>query len=271
MYNKLRELEFVLTALQNQTFSDFEIIIAEDGNSSKVKEFINIHKFKIKNKFIHLTQTDKGFRKNKILNKAIVNSSTDYLVFIDGDCIPHGEFLKQHYSNKSENTVLCGKRVNLSKKLSEKLSLDSIANKQYESKQFEKLIDSLKSKDKRTTFIEEGFYIDNVLLNKLVKIKKPKFIGCNFSLPKKLLLKINGFDENYTGPGIGEDSDIEFRLKLAGAKLKSVRNKAIVYHAYHSHTTENPNNLTYFSEVKKRKSYLCENGIEKISLRQTNR
>jgi GT2 family glycosyltransferase len=263
-YDKLHELELVLTALNYQSFRDFEVVIAEDGTLSNVKTFIDKYKTKCNFNVIHLTQVDKGFRKNKILNKAVISSNADYLVFIDGDCIPHSEFVKQHYINKNENTVLCGKRVNLSKKLSDKMNIDYIINKQYQSKHFEKLIDSLKSKNERTTFIEEGIYVDNVLLNKLVKIKKPKFIGCNFSLHKNLLLKINGFDENYTGPGIGEDSDIEYRLKLSGAKLKSVRNKAILYHTFHPHTTENPNNLEYFTEVKRRKNFVCDNGIKKI-------
>lgn len=265
VYDKIRELELVLTALQNQSFTDFEVLIAEDGTNAKVREYIGENKSKYNFNIIHLTQEDKGFRKNKILNKAVMKSDTDYLVFIDGDCIPHSEFVKQHNINRIENTVLCGKRVNLSEKLSDKIDIDFITGKKYEGRHFEKLIDSLKSKGNRTTFIEEGVYIDNPLLNKIIKIKKPKFIGCNFSIHKKHLVKINGFDENYTGPGIGEDSDIEFRLKLAGVLLKSVRNKAIVYHLYHPHTKENPDNLIYFADVKKRKDYVCENGIEKIN------
>ena len=41
--------------------------------------------------------------------------------------------------------------------------------------------------------------------------------------------KINGFDENYMGPGIGEDSDVEYRLTIAGAEFKSLRNKAVLF------------------------------------------
>jgi GT2 family glycosyltransferase len=94
--------------------------------------------------------------------------------------------------------------------------------------------------------------------------KNPHIVGCNFSLHKELLEKINGFDENYIGPGIGEDSDIEYRLRLAGAEFYSLRYLAILYHLYHRATKEEDKNYQYFEEVKKRKQYFCPNGIKKI-------
>ena len=89
-------------------------------------------------------------------------------------------------------------------------------------------------------------------------------MGCNFSLHKDLVLKINGFDENYTGAGIGEDSDIEFRLRLIGAKFYSLRYLAILYHLHHKATREEESNYEYFGRVKRRKEYYCSNGIKKI-------
>ncbi|MBK6538350.1 MAG: hypothetical protein IPG09_11470 [Ignavibacteria bacterium] len=80
---------------------------------------------------------------------------------------------------------------------------------------------------------------------------------------KALLEKINGFDENYEGPGLGEDSDIEYRLRLAGAEFRSVRNLAVQYHLYHPKTKEDEKNMKYFTEVKQSKNYFCKNGLVK--------
>lgn len=263
VYNKIHELELILTALERQSFRDFDVIIADDGSRGEMKEFLDKKKKESKFKITHLWHKDIGFRKNKILNRAISESKTDYLVFLDGDCLPHSDFVGEHFKNRADNTILCGSRVNMSKKLTEQITAEVVQSKEYEKGMLGKIIDSFRNKDKRSTYIEEGFYIGSNIIHKIIK-RKPRLIGCNFSVSKELMMKINGFDENYTGPGVGEDSDIEFRLKLAGAGFESVRNKAIVYHFYHTHTKENKENYAYFEKVKQRKSMLCQNGLNKL-------
>lgn len=264
VYNKVHELELILTALEHQSFRDFDVIIADDGSGSEIKKLVSGKKKISKLNVNYLRQEDRGFRKNRILNKAITASITDYLIFIDGDCLPHSGFIEQHYKNCANNTVLCGSRVNLSKKLSQKITLENIASKDFESGTFARILDSFRDKTERSTYVEEGIYIESKFISSLMRKKTPRLLGCNFSLPKDLMLKINGLDENYTGPGIGEDSDIEFRLKLSGTHLKSVRNKAIVYHFYHPITKENNANIKYFESVKLTREYICKNGLKKL-------
>jgi len=264
VYNKVHELELILAALEHQSFHDFNVIIADDGSGNEIEKLIKSKKKKSKLRLTHIWQEDKGFRKNRILNKAITASSTNYLIFLDGDCLPHSDFILQHFKNRSKNFVLCGSRVNLSKKLSQKITLENIASKDFENGTFERILDSFRDKTERSTYVEEGIYIESEFLGSLIRRKTPRLLGCNYSLPKELMLKINGLDENYTGPGIGEDSDIEFRLKLSGAHLKSVRNKAIVYHFYHTSTRENTANLKYFESVKHSVEYTCKNGLKKL-------
>jgi glycosyltransferase involved in cell wall biosynthesis len=40
----------------------------------------------------HVWQEDDGFQKCRVMNKAIVASRGEYLIFTDGDCIPHPDF-----------------------------------------------------------------------------------------------------------------------------------------------------------------------------------
>ncbi len=264
VYNKIHELGLILTALEHQSFNDFDVIIADDGSGYEMKDFIDIRKKKSKLKINHIWQEDKGFRKNRILNKAVTEAKSGHLVFLDGDCLPHSDFILQHHKNFSPGYVLCGSRVNMSKRLSKMVTAEAIRSKEYEKGMLGKIIDSFREKDKRSTYIEEGIYIESDLIHKIIRRNTPRLLGCNFSVSKELLLKINGFDENYTGPGVGEDSDVEYRLKRAGAHLKSVRNKAIVYHFYHPSTKENSFNYKYFQSVKLNKEYLCSNGINKF-------
>lgn len=263
VYKKIEELSLIFKALSLQSYKNFEVIVADDGSGDEMEKFVKEYASISNNKIIFITQEDKGFRKTKILNQAIKSSNADYLIFIDGDCIPHKNFIKNHLINKSENTVLYGRRVMLGKKISNEIKSGKIPIDKLSSIKFKLLLDSFK-RDEPSYHIEEGLIIKNKLLRKIYKIKSNHLSGCNYSLPKNLIEKINGFDENYIGAGIGEDSDIEFRLKLAGAKLKLVRNLAIVYHLHHPKTIPSKTNHIYFNSVIQSKDYVCKNGIIKI-------
>jgi glycosyltransferase involved in cell wall biosynthesis len=262
-YKKIRELELIYSALENQTCKDFEIIIADDGSGKEVEEYVKLIRDNSEFYINFITQEKEGFRKTKILNKAIISSNTDYLVFIDGDCIPNRDFMKYHIEYAEENTVLCGWRVSLGKKISERISTDEINSGKYENNKFRLLTDSLTGK-KSTKSAEESIIIKNKFLRKHFSEKRVRLTGYNFSVWKSLLEKINGFDENYVGAGIGEDTDIEYRLKLAGAKFKSIRNLAVVFHLFHEKTIEENKNLEYFRNIiSKSKNYFCSNGLIK--------
>ena len=92
-YDNLSNLELLLAAFNNQTFTDFEVIIAEDDNNPGTESFLKANKDVYSYPIIHVNQEEKiGFRKNKVLNKAVRVSRGSILVFIDGDCIPHKNF-----------------------------------------------------------------------------------------------------------------------------------------------------------------------------------
>ncbi len=267
VYDKCRELELIFHALtvQNYRMSDIEVIIAEDGTNDKVEELVKHWQDKGKLNINHITQEDKGFRKNKILNKAITATTSEYMIFIDGDCIPHPEFISAHLKSIEYNTVLCGRRVNLTKKSSSEITKDKIESLEYSKTKLGNVLFSALNRDKPefSYNAEEGFIIKSDAIRKKMMNKDEHILGCNFSIHKSMLVMINGFDENYEGPGLGEDSDIEFRLRLKGAKFKSVRNLAVVYHMYHPKTIEQPLNMEYFNKVKSEWNYFCKNGLVK--------
>ncbi|MCX6152057.1 MAG: glycosyltransferase [Ignavibacteriales bacterium] len=259
-YNKIDYLKLVLAGLQRQSFNDFEIIIADDGSDqNSVKAVENISR-KMNYQMIHLWQEDKKFRKNKILNKAIVASNSDYLIFIDGDCVPHKEFIREHFVNREDNVCLTGRRVNLSERLTNIVSEEKILNG-YLDKNISKLIfDGLFGK---SVDIEKGFYFKSKLLRKIFNKKKRGILGCNFSIYKKDIIAINGFDERYEAPSIGEDSDVQFRLELNSIKIKSLNNIAVQYHLYHKIQPRPKENLLLFEKVKLSEQYFAQFGINK--------
>lgn len=246
-YNKIDYLKLVLSGFERQTNKNFEVIIADDGTSEDiVKEIESIsenYSFHIK----HIWQEDKGFRKNRILNQAILAANTDYLIFIDADCIPHSHFVEEHIKNSSIQICLTGRRVNLSEKITKQLTEEKVKEGFLENLNSILIIDGLFGK---SFDVEKGFYFKNNFLRNYFNSKMRGVLGCNFSLYKKDMLRINGFDERYEAPSIGEDSDVQFRLELIGIKIKSLNNIAVQYHLYHKLQERPQQNLELFEKVK---------------------
>jgi hypothetical protein len=76
-------------------------------------------------------------------------------------------------------------------------------------------------------------------------------------------MNINGFDERYEAPSIGEDSDVEFRLRLNGIKIVSLNHIAVQYHLYHQLLERPQENLSLFNNIKEEKLSFTPFGIKK--------
>jgi glycosyltransferase involved in cell wall biosynthesis len=261
VYNKPEYLKLVLAGLQRQTFKDFEIIIADDGSGEGFVGEVEMLSRKIDYPLIHLWQEDKGFRKNKILNRAIVTSDSDYLVFIDGDCVPHNNFVKEHFENRQKGVCLTGRRVNLSQRVTNYLNEENVFSGFLEKKKLLLIADGIIG---YSTDIEKGFYFKNKFIRKLFNKKKRGLLGCNFSIHKNDLIAVNGFDERYEAPSVGEDSDVQFRLELNKIKVKTLNNIAVQYHLYHNILPRPANNMKIFINVKTSNEYFTQYGIKRI-------
>ena len=259
-YNRLDYLKLVLAGFERQTEKSFELIIADDGSREDIVEEIkkNIPRYSFSIR--HIWQEDKGFRKNKILNKAITESQSDFLIFIDADCVPHRGFVKGHLNFSKKNISLTGRRVNLSEKITNQLTEENVRNGFLE-KNFLLLIkDGLFGK---SFDVEKGLYLKNKFLLNYFNRKKRGLLGCNFSGFKEDIIKVNGFDERYEAPSVGEDSDIQFRLELVGVKIKSINHAAIQYHLFHKLQERSQKNLEIFAQVKKSKLAFTAYGLKK--------
>ena len=257
-YNRIDYLKYVLAGFERQSFRDFEIIIADDGSSEKIVEELEKISIKISYPLIHVWHEDKGFRKNKILNRAITSSNTDYLIFIDGDCIPHKEFVKEHLIYSNIGKCLTGRRVNLSEKITGYLSVEKIRNGYLEYKTFKLIVDGLWGMSDN---VERGFYIKNKFIRHILNKKKRGILGCNFSIHKRDLLAINGFDERYELPSVGEDSDVQYRLELLKMEVVSLSNIAVQYHLYHKLQERPQKTLDLFTEIKENALFYSPFGI----------
>ena len=259
-YNRIDYLRLVLAGFERQTFQDFEIIIADDGSNQNIIKEIELLAKEISFKLTHLWQEDKGFRKNRILNKSISSSCAEYIIFIDGDCIPHSQFVREHFENRKKRVCLTGRRVNLSKKITGFLTPLNVKEGFLEKNKLKLISDGIFGE---SFDVEKGFYFKNGFLRKYFNRKKRGLLGCNLSLFKEELLNINGFDERYEAPSVGEDTDIQFRLEETGTKINSLNNIAVQFHLYHKLQKRPQKNLDLFNKVKISGEYFTPVGIKK--------
>jgi len=258
-YNRPEYLALVMAGMERQTFKEYEIIIADDGSNKQVvdqiREMISHSELPIQ----HVRHEDHGFRKNRILNRAIQKAKSDYLIFIDMDCVPHREFIHEHVVNGKEGVCLTGRRVNLSDKVSQKLSPELIRKGYLENQTWQLIFDGLfgKSKD-----VEKGIYLKSSWLRGILNRKTRGILGCNFSISRKNMLEINGFDERYEAPSVGEDTDVQYRLELNGMQIKSVNHMSIQYHLYHPLQPRPKENLELFEKVQKEAQAFTPYGIK---------
>lgn len=259
VYKDIKSLSLIISSLQNQTYKDFEVIIAEDGESIEMKEYIKtIENLEIK----HTTQRDLGVRKASSQNNGILASSGEYFIFIDGDCIPYANFIDGHVYLSERKTVLSGRRMNIPIGIVRKIREDTFDIKDIENNLW---------KYSYLIFNRQVRFRQGISINPRGKIYKfiskrdisSSILGCNFSCFKQDFIELNGFDESYSETAISDDMDLEWRFKAYGNKLKSCKNVANVF--YLDHKAHNRGDATYYlkimNERKEQKKFKCENGL----------
>src|SRR5690606_7493368 len=129
--------------------------------------------------------------KTIILNNAIVKTTSDYLIFSDGDCIARKDFVETHLKYRQVGYFLSGGYFKLPMALSESISKDDIISQQCFDIKWLRL-KGLKSSVKNSKITAKGFL--QLLLNKLTPTNA-SWNGHNSSGWKSDILEVNGFDE----------------------------------------------------------------------------
>lgn len=260
VYKDAVALKLILGCLNRQTVNNFEVIISEDCQSLEIhsitKKF-NAFDFPV----LHLTQEDKGFRKNIALNRAIEASQTEHIIFLDGDCLPHPAFIAAHQKYAQKGQACTGRRIELGTNISTKIRNAEFNLKRLTNRVLFFTSIPLLTTDKAKN-IECGIY--SKTLQRLTEDREIRLLGCNFSCNKQDLININGFNEDYLAPGIGEDSDIDWRLIQSGVKIKNVKFTALQYHMHHPRMySPSRINNDIFQTTREECIIICKNGIKK--------
>ncbi|MDM8566568.1 glycosyltransferase family 2 protein [Candidatus Halobeggiatoa sp. HSG11] len=237
-YNRPDALILVLNALAEQQLTDFEVIVADDGSTEATAKFIQ--QLSTPYDLQHVWQEDQGFRAAKARNLAVMAANGDYLVFLDGDCIPRIDFIAKHNQLAELGYFVVGNRVLFNEKFTQQVIKSTMSVWTWPIKKW------------------LSAYL-NGYINRLSPLFRLPFIRkycrqtwrgvktCNLGVWKKDFNQINGFDEKFQGWG-HEDADLAVRLLKSGIRRKNGRFAIPVLHLWHHEETRNPDNWQRFKQ-----------------------
>ena len=226
-YNRPDALAAVMAACFLQDDKNFEIIIADDGSTANTRDCIARLAANAPVPVKHVWQPDAGFRAAMARNRGTLAATGDYIIFLDGDCVPQRDFIARHRALAQPGFLVSGSRILLSQALTERALRDGI--------------------DVAGLGIMERLQLRlagdmNKVLQTMLrwpdvgrvrrKFSWRRIKSCNLGVWKSDLLKVNGFDESFTGWG-HEDSDLVVRLFHAGVLRKDGAMATEVLHLWH--------------------------------------
>ena len=240
----------VLCGLSMQKTAPMEILVADDGSSQETASVIKKWQQICSSPIIHVWHADDGFQKPLICDKAVQAARGEYLIFIDGDSVPHPYWVQDHLRAAQENTVLCGRRVRLGPQVSQDINLETVQLRKLHTFSKALLLSAIKKDTKRLALgIRLPMFVARVL-----HPKERRLMGVNFSLHKALFQRLGGYraaagEYMKAKQRCREDAQLEILLIKNGVRRFPLINRAIVYHLYHP---ERPLRKEFDARVKAR-------------------
>jgi len=226
-YNRPDALEAVVLACFHQDDKNFEIIIADDGSTANTRDTVERLRAQSPVPLQHVWQPDAGFRAAMARNRGTLAAAGDYIIFLDGDCVPQRDFIARHRALARRGYLVSGSRILLSQSLTERAlreRIDVAAMPLAERLRLRLHGDMNKVLQTMLRWPDIG--------RERKKFSWRRIKSCNLAVWKDDLVKVNGFDESFTGWG-HEDSDLVVRLFHAGVLRKDGAMATEVLHLWH--------------------------------------
>ena len=226
-YNRSEALAVVLAGLQSQTDMHFEVVIADDGSRPAHRAGVEACAPRCGFPLAHVWHPDVGFTVSRARNLGVSQTRGEYLVFLDGDCVPHADFIAQHRRLMQAACLVNGSRCLLSQRFTQQVIRDGLAIsrkpysywlQRWREGDASKLAPLLRMPDMPLR-LESGFRWRGIR-------------SCNMGVWRADFEKVNGFDTSFLGWG-HEDADLVLRLSHAGVRRKNGFFATEVFHLWH--------------------------------------
>jgi len=226
-YNRPDALRAVLDGLGAQADRDFEVIVADDGSHDDTRALVEQASAGYPVPLAHVWQEDKGFRAGAARNRAAERARGEYLVFLDGDCIPRPDFIARHRALAERGWMVAGNRILLSEAFTARALRERLPLHAWSAQQWREA--------RRRCDINRTLPLAHLPLGPLRKIAASRWQRvrtCNLGVWTEDFRRVRGFDETFEGWGF-EDSDLAVRLLNAGVRRKEGAFATGVLHLWH--------------------------------------
>lgn len=248
-YNSPQYLLQVLKGYLLQSVYPEVVVVADDGSTAEtaavVEQFAADAPFAVR----HVWQEDLGFRAAKIRNLAAKVCWADYLVFTDGDCVPHPRFVEDHVKLARDLCFVQGKRMLLGEEASKGFSYPGWLGLFWM---------CLRRK-------ASGWHHLLRLPGAALKSKGLRGVKtCNLALFRRHYFAVNGSNEDFVGWG-REDAELVARLYKYGLGRMDAPFSALVFHLGHRENSREQlaQNDEMLAASLNDKGFYCANGIIK--------
>lgn len=225
-YNRPKALSKVLDALDKQHWSRFEVIVGDDGSTQETGDLVHAKSQIVHYPLKHVWQEDQGFRAARVRNIAAKEASGNYLVFLDGDCIPRPSWLANHAKLAQKGWFVAGNRVLLSPDFTNQIESSETFTTPDVFKCFQLVSSGAINRIYPLLSLPLG------PLRTLRSVRWQKARSCNLAVWTDDFKKVDGFDLTFEGWGF-EDSDLAIRLINSGVYQKSGNYATAVLHLHH--------------------------------------
>lgn len=226
-YNRSDALLAVLNGLARQTDKNFEVVVADDGS-------IQEHRLKIldsdvakKLRATYVWHPDIGFTASCARNRGVSASKGDYLVFLDGDCVPEVDFIAQHRALAEAGFLVNGSRVLLSAEFTHEVIAQTvnIVGRSWLFWISQRIFGRANKLTGLFRWPDGRLRVKNQFSFKGIR-------SCNMAMWRGDFHSVDGFDESFVGWG-HEDADLVLRLSHAGVRRKNGFCATEVFHLWH--------------------------------------
>ncbi len=196
MFNRPRETEELLESLSKQIFTDFEVIIVEDGSQISSEKTVRKYSDKLNIKYIKKENSGPGPSRNEGMKQA----KGDFFIILDSDVILPPQYLQ------------------IIDRFLQNQPVDAFGGP-------DRAMDTFTPVQKAIDFAMTSFLTTGGIRGKAEKLEKFHPRSFNMGISRKVFEKTGGF----SGMRFGEDIDLSIRIKKAGFKTALI-NDAYVYH-----------------------------------------